>query len=78
MFLIDCIVLGYVGQKPAEAPYILIGQIATAYYFIHFLIILPLLSRLERPLPLPASISAPVLGGGPIGKSAPAARMEKP
>jgi ubiquinol-cytochrome c reductase cytochrome b subunit len=78
VFLIDCFVLGYIGQKPAEAPYILIGQVATAYYFIHFLVILPLLSRLERPLPLPASISMPVLGGGPIGKGAPAARMEKP
>jgi ubiquinol-cytochrome c reductase cytochrome b subunit len=41
----------------------MISQIASAYYFGHFLIILPLLSRLERTLPLPNSITESVLGG---------------
>ena len=66
-------VLGYIGAMPAETPYTQIGQIATAWYFIHFLVILPLLSRLERPMPLPASISEPVLSGGgglPVGAAA--------
>ena len=34
-----------------------IGQICAAYYFLHFLVILPLVSRFETPLPLPNSIS---------------------
>ncbi|MCR6629017.1 MAG: cytochrome b N-terminal domain-containing protein [Magnetospirillum sp.] len=61
LFLVDCLVLGYVGGKPAEGVLITIGQIATAYYFAHFLVIMPLLGKIEKPKALPASISAPVL-----------------
>jgi ubiquinol-cytochrome c reductase cytochrome b subunit len=69
------IVLLYVGGKPAEEPYVTIARVATAYYFLYFLVILPLLGRLERPLPLPESIARPVLrGGGPM----PAGAMSKP
>ena len=55
-------VLCYCGGAHAEEPYIMISQIATAYYFLHFLVILPLLSWLERPEPLPFSITEAVLG----------------
>ena len=34
-----------------------------AYYFLHFLVILPLVSAFETPLPLPNSISESVLHG---------------
>jgi ubiquinol-cytochrome c reductase cytochrome b subunit len=57
------LVLGYCGGAPAEEPYVMISQIATAYYFAHFLIILPILSRIEKTLPLPNSISESVLHG---------------
>jgi ubiquinol-cytochrome c reductase cytochrome b/c1 subunit len=68
-------VLLYCGGKPAEEPYVTVSRVATAYYFLYFLVILPLLGRLERPLPLPESISLPVLrGGGPL----PAGAMSKP
>ena len=60
---IDVIILGYCGAMPAEQPYVAISQIASAYYFAHFLIILPLVSKLETPLPLPNSISESVLHG---------------
>ena len=60
IFLIDCVVLGYIGAKPAHAPFTWIGQIATAYYFFHFLILLPILGKLEIPLAVPESISAAV------------------
>lgn len=61
--LVPCVlVLGYCGGAPAEQPYLMISQMATAYYFMHFLIILPLVARFERPLPLPDSITASVLG----------------
>ncbi len=75
LLLIDCIVLGWVGGNPPEGAFIVIGRIATVYYFLHFLVILPLLGKLERPLPLPASIAQPVLPGGLAGAGA--AAMEK-
>jgi ubiquinol-cytochrome c reductase cytochrome b subunit len=43
---------------------ILVGRIATTYYFFHFLIMILLLSLFERPLPLPQSISKLVLEYG--------------
>jgi ubiquinol-cytochrome c reductase cytochrome b/c1 subunit len=61
LFLIDCIVLGWIGAKPAEGSYIIIGRLATAWYFLHFLVLMPLIARFEKTKPLPASISAPVL-----------------
>ncbi|MFD2264278.1 cytochrome bc complex cytochrome b subunit [Lacibacterium aquatile] len=62
IFFADSILLGWVGGKPAEQPYILIGQFATAYYFLHFLVILPLIAKIETPKPLPSSIAAAVTG----------------
>ena len=62
-FLVDLLALGYVGAMPAEGIYLLIARLGTAYYFAHFLIILPLLSKIEKTDPLPLSISDPVLTG---------------
>ncbi|HLV06653.1 MAG TPA: cytochrome b/b6 [Croceibacterium sp.] len=56
------VVLFWAGGAPAEEPYVMLSQIATAYYFLHFLVILPMLSWLERPEPLPFSITEAVLG----------------
>src|SRR3712207_8083912 len=54
-------------SRSPEGIYVAIARVATAYYFMYFLMILPLLGRLERPLPLPESIARPVLrGGGPL------------
>ncbi len=77
ILLFDCVVLGWVGAKPPEPPYLYFGQAATAYYFFHFLILLPLLSIFERPRPLPSSISEPVLKGGGTPAGAAAKPMEK-
>jgi ubiquinol-cytochrome c reductase cytochrome b subunit len=61
--LIPCVlVLGWCGGSHASAEYVLISQIAGAYYFAHFLIILPIISRIEQPKPLPRSITDSVLG----------------
>ncbi len=70
-------VLLYCGGKPAEEPYVTISRIAAAYYFAYFLVILPLLARLEKPLPLPESIARAVLGGGPLPAGVAAKPMEK-
>jgi len=61
LLVIDVIVLGWVGANPPEGAFVVIGRIATIYYFLHFLVLLPLISRFEKPRPLPASISEPVL-----------------
>ena len=42
-------------------PFVMISQVAAAYYFAHFLIILPLIAAFEKPLPLPGSITEAVL-----------------
>jgi ubiquinol-cytochrome c reductase cytochrome b subunit len=63
ILIIDVLVLGYCGGQLAEEPYLMISQVATIYYFAHFLIILPILSLVERTLPLPNSISESVLHG---------------
>ena len=55
------ILLGYLGAKPPEGIYVILARVATTYYFIHFLIILPVLGRYEKTDPLPTSISDPVL-----------------
>jgi len=63
ILVIDVLILGYVGAMPAEGLYLLIARVATAYYFLHFLLILPLLGKIEKTTPLPLSITSPVLGG---------------
>ena len=63
ILVLDVLILGYVGAMPAEGLYLLIARIGTAYYFAHFLIILPILGKVEKTLPLPMSISEPILGG---------------
>jgi len=61
ILIIDVIVLGYIGANPPEGTYLIIGRIATIYYFVHFILIMPLLGFKEKTNPLPMSISDPVL-----------------
>ncbi len=61
LLMIDFFILGVVGANPPEGWWITVGQIATVYYFAHFLILLPLVGLLETPKPLPSSISDAVL-----------------
>jgi ubiquinol-cytochrome c reductase cytochrome b subunit len=55
IFYVSFIALGYIGGQVAEEPYITIGRVCTFWYFTHFLLILPLLSK-EKIAPMPASI----------------------
>jgi ubiquinol-cytochrome c reductase cytochrome b/c1 subunit len=80
LLVLSLVGLGMVGAHPPQGVWVMIGRICTTYYFLHFLVLLPLLGKLERPLPLPESISRPVLrggGGGPLPGAAPAKPMEK-
>lgn len=61
ILVIDCLVLGYAGAMPAEGSWLLIARIGTIYYFFHFLVLLPVLGKLEPVPQLPASIAEAVL-----------------
>ena len=50
-----------------EGGYVIAGRLLTAYYFLHFLVILPLLGIFETPRKLPASIADSVLLRGGSG-----------
>jgi ubiquinol-cytochrome c reductase cytochrome b subunit len=63
ILVVDVLVLGWVGGSPVKPLTVAVGQIAATYYFLHFLVILPLISKFETPLPLPNSISESVLHG---------------
>ena len=61
VFVAVCILLGWLGSKPAEGGYVIASRILTALYFIHFIVVLPLLGLIETPKPVPNSISEGVL-----------------
>jgi quinol-cytochrome oxidoreductase complex cytochrome b subunit len=74
VLVIVAIGLGYLGSQPPEGGYVIAARLLTAYYFIHFLVLLPLLGLFETPRPRPASIAEAVLppaaGGGHPAASA--------
>ena len=61
IFVVVCVLLGYLGAQPPEGVYVIAARILTIYYFAYFLILLPLLSRIEKPRPVPNSIADDVL-----------------
>lgn len=61
IFVVVCILLGYLGAQPPEGIYVVAGRVLTVCYFAYFLIVLPLLARIEKPRPVPNSISDAVL-----------------
>jgi ubiquinol-cytochrome c reductase cytochrome b subunit len=73
IFVIVCLGLGYCGGAMPDDILIPVGdggmtvthlsQILTAYYFLHFLVVFPVLGLIEKPEPLPESIAASVLHG---------------
>jgi ubiquinol-cytochrome c reductase cytochrome b subunit len=58
LFTANFIALAYLGGKPPEGIYVISARFATVYYFAYFLLILPLLGKFEKTLPLPESIDA--------------------
>ncbi len=61
IFVAICILLGWLGSKPAEGIYVIMGRVLTFCYFAYFLIVLPVLSWIETPRPVPNSIADDVL-----------------
>ena len=56
LFAANAIWLGYLGSRPAEGIWVPLMQIATLCYFLHFLIIMPLVGWYGRTLPVPTSL----------------------
>jgi len=82
VFVVDCLFLGWIGKNSpddvvAGISFLTLGRIGTAYYFGYFVSVF-VVSIVETPKPLPASISEPVLkGAGGMAAGAAAKPMEK-
>jgi ubiquinol-cytochrome c reductase cytochrome b subunit len=72
LLVANSILLGYLGSKEPQAVWTIggahiellwVARVATVYYYGFFWLILPIVGLIEHPLPLPESISKPVLGG---------------
>jgi ubiquinol-cytochrome c reductase cytochrome b subunit len=50
IFVANFLILGQIGAKHVETPFIEFGQISTVLYFSHFLIIVPVVSLIENSL----------------------------
>ncbi|MAT22450.1 MAG: cytochrome b [Rhodobiaceae bacterium] len=61
IFAVNCVALGYLGSQNPEGLFLVASRICTAYYFIHFLLVLPILGLVEKPKPIPESITKAVL-----------------
>ncbi|HYD28735.1 cytochrome b [Brevundimonas sp.] len=57
--------------------YLWLTRLLTAYYFLFFLVLMPLVGLRETPRPIPATISEPVLPGGDAMTEAAPASPEK-
>jgi ubiquinol-cytochrome c reductase cytochrome b subunit len=78
VFVADCIMLGWLGSRPAEGAYVVMAQIATLIYFGFFLVVMPVLGLIETPRRLPNSITEAVLGNEAPGAGRPVAAAAAP
>ena len=78
LFAFTCLALGYLGSKPAEGVYVFWAQIFTLYYFVHFLIVMPIVGLIETPKNMPRSINEAVLGKSAGGAALPAGAAAAP
>ena len=56
IFVINFVFLGWLGKAPADGWYVWASRLSTMYYYAYFLLILPILPKFEKTLPLPESI----------------------
>ena len=79
-FVLTCIALGYLGSQPPEGVYLVLGRILTTYYFLFFLVVMPVVGWIEKPKALPGSITESVLGPQetPVAAAKPAPQRRAP
>jgi ubiquinol-cytochrome c reductase cytochrome b subunit len=56
LLALDFVVLMWVGAMPTDGIYPYISLLGATYWFAYFLVILPILGVIEKPLPMPATI----------------------
>jgi ubiquinol-cytochrome c reductase cytochrome b/c1 subunit len=61
LFVINAFILGYMGAASADGytlgiSNVIIGRVTTLYYFAYFLVVLPILSKVEKTRDLPSSV----------------------
>jgi len=56
IFVINFVFLGWLGKSPADGWYVWASRLSTMYYYAYFLLILPMLPKFEKTLPVPESI----------------------
>ena len=56
-FVLTCFALGYLGSQAPEGWYLILGRVFTFYYFAFFLVVMPVLGRIEKLRALPDSIA---------------------
>ena len=78
LFVITCIALGYLGGQTPEGWYLVFGRLFTAYYFIHLLIVMPVVGLIETPRQAPGSITEDVLGSSGGGGGEPEGAVAAP
>jgi ubiquinol-cytochrome c reductase cytochrome b subunit len=61
IFIADVVMLGWIGAKPPEGIYPTLALVGAVWYYVHFLIILPVLGLIETPRRMPNSITEAVL-----------------
>lgn len=61
LLVVDCVLLTYAGGQPPDGAWLILSRLGAAYYFLHFLVVLPVVGLFERPSALPISIGGPVL-----------------
>jgi ubiquinol-cytochrome c reductase cytochrome b subunit len=61
IFIADVVMLGWIGSKPPEGLYPTLALLGAIWYYVHFLIILPVLGLIETPRRMPNSITEAVL-----------------
>ena len=54
--VVDCLLLGWAGSQPPEGLWLWIARLGTVYYFAYFLVLLPLLGKIEKPRIIPVSL----------------------
>jgi ubiquinol-cytochrome c reductase cytochrome b subunit len=47
LFVVDCLILGWIGQNVVEYPFVEVGQLATAFYFFFLFVFIPVIGVLE-------------------------------
>ena len=81
ILVVDFFFLMWLGSMPAEEPWASLSLIGSAYWFAYFLVILPLLGVIEKPLPRPATIEQEFVehyGEGQTGMRLPGEKSASP